>query len=142
MENVVVSANDCMRKYGAPELEKAMVLWDVPANISLGELPNRLYCNRDMVAPLTKVFGLVIARGLVGEVKTFDGCFNIRKKRGGSSASLHSWGIAIDINAAWNRMGVAPTMSKALVNCFTEGGFEWGGNWVKPDGMHFQLSKI
>lgn len=138
----MLSANDCMRKYGAPEQEKAMVLWDVPAQLEIGVLPNRLYCNKDMVAPLTKVFGLVVARGLVGDIKTFDGCFNIRKKRGGSSASLHSWGIAIDINAAWNRMGATPTMSKALVDCFIECGFDWGGHWVRLDGMHFQLSKI
>jgi hypothetical protein len=29
--------------------------------------------------------------------------------------------------------------SDELVRCFAEAGFEWGGLWRTPDGMHFQL---
>ena len=138
----MLTAKDCLNKYGAPELEKAMTLWDVPAHLEIGAIPKRLYCNRDMVSPLMHAFQLIIDRGLVDELKTFDGCFNIRIKRGGSSPSLHSWGVAIDINAAWNRMGSKPTLSLKLVMCFKESGFDWGGDWKSPDGMHFQLARI
>jgi hypothetical protein len=105
-------------------------------------IPKKIYCNKDLVLPLQKAFENIIARNLVGELRTWDGCFNIRKKRGGTSASLHSWGVAIDINAAWNGFGKPPTMSKHLVACFQNAGFDWGGDWTKPDGMHFQLSKL
>jgi hypothetical protein len=91
---------------------------------------------------LEKAFKNIIDRGLVNELKTWDGCFNIRKKRGATSASLHSWGIAIDINAAWNGFGKPPTMSKELVSCFKDVGFDWGGDWTRPDGMHFQLASL
>lgn len=138
---MITSAN-CQAKYGSPETEKFMVLWDVPAELEIGTLPNKLYCNRDMVAPLTQAFKNIIERGLVDEVKTWDGCFNIRNKRQGVSRSLHSWGIAIDINASWNGFGKQPTMSKELVACFEDAGFDWGGRWSKPDGMHFQLRSI
>ena len=119
-----------------------MTLWDVPSYLEVGVIPKRLYCNKDLVDPLALALSNVISQGLVQQIRTWDGCFNIRKKRGAGSPSLHSWGIAIDINAAWNGFGKTPTMSPALVECFTDAGFEWGGYWHHPDGMHFQLVKI
>ena len=138
----MVTSKDCLRKYGDPSTERHMVVWDVPAEMELGRIPKKIYCNRDMVKPLEAALKNVISRGLVAQLKTWDGCFNIRKKRGGTTHSLHSWGIAIDINAAWNGFGKKPTMSKELVKCFTDAGFDWGGTWGRPDGMHFQLAKI
>ena len=95
-----------------------------------------------MVAPLMAAFKALIATGCVTELKTWDGCFNIRKKRGLSSMSLHSWAIAIDVNAFENGLGQTPKLSKLFVSCFTNNGFDWGGTWTRKDGMHFQLSKI
>jgi len=138
----MLTSEVCLKKYGAPEGERNMTLWDVPSELELGTIPKRLYCNKDIVKPLGIAFKNIIDRGLIAQLKTFDGCFNIRKKRGGSTASLHSWGVAVDINAAWNQFGKPPTMSEELVACFTDAGFEWSGNWSKPDGMHFQLVKI
>jgi len=119
-----------------------MVVWDVPADREHGAIPKKIYCNKAMVAPLDQAFKNINDRGLAAQVKTYDGCFNIRKKRGATSSSLHSWGIAIDINAAWNQFGKPPTMSAELVKCFTDAGFDWGGKWSKPDGMHFQLARV
>ena len=137
----LLTSADCLKKYGPPELEKSMVLWDVPAELEIGVIPKRIYCNKDMVAPLTAAFQNLIKTGFVKELKTFDGCFNIRKKRGATSPSLHSWGVAIDVNAGWNAFGAKPTLSAGFVKCFTDAGFTWGGTWSKPDGMHFLLSK-
>lgn len=142
IDMALLTASECIKRYGAPELEKAMVLWDVPAILEIGAIPKRLYCNKDMIEPLSKAFANLIKTGKVNELKTFDGCFNIRKKRGAESPSLHSWGVAIDINAAWNGFGKKPTLSKDFVKCFTDAGFDWGGSWVKPDAMHFQLKSF
>lgn len=131
---------DCMQKYGNPEKELFMRLWDVPAHLEIGVIPKRLYCNIDIVKPLELAFGKLIATGYVDELKTWDGCFNIRKKRSGGTPSLHSWGVAIDLNAAWNRMGKEPTLSQGFVDCFKGAGFDWGGEWSRTDPMHFQLS--
>lgn len=138
----MVTSAACLKKYGNPEDEKNMATWDVPAKMEVGVIPKRIYCNRDLVAPLNQAFQNIIDRGLIDQLKTWDGCFNIRTKRGAISPSLHSWGIALDINAAWNRFGQKPTISKELVACFTDAGFDWGGKWSKQDGMHFQLAKI
>jgi len=138
----MVTSAQALKKYGDPTKESSMVLWDVPANLEVGVIPKRLYCNKDMVAPLSQAFKNLIDTGFVKELKTFDGCFNIRKKRGLSSMSLHSWGIAIDINAAWNALNATPTLSAGFVKCFIDAGFEWGGTWERKDGMHFQLKSI
>ena len=76
-----------------------------------------------------------------GHIFITGNCFNIRQKRGSKATSLHSWGVAIDVNAAWNGFGKKPTLSAGFVKCFTDAGFDWGGTWSKPDGMHFQLKK-
>lgn len=138
----MVTSKDCLKKYGNPEIEKFMVMWDVPTELEIGQIPKRIYCNRDLIGPLSQAFKNLIDRGVVNQLKSWDGCFNIRKKRGGTTSSLHSWGIAIDVNAAWNGFGKKPTMSPEMVKCFTDAGFTWGGTWSKPDGMHFQLSEI
>jgi hypothetical protein len=138
----MVTSAQALKKYGDPTKESSMTLWDVPKELEIGVLPKRLYCNKDMILPLTKAFKNLISTGCVKELKTWDGCFNIRKKRGLASMSLHSWGIAIDVNAAWNQLNMTPTLSKEFVNCFVTAGFEWGGLWERSDGMHFQLKSI
>jgi hypothetical protein len=138
----MVTSAQALKKYGNPELQSHMVMWDVPGFLEVGVIPKKIYCNKDLIQPLAKALQALISTGYVKELKTWDGCFNIRKKRGGSTMSLHSWGIAIDVNAAWNCFGCSPKLSAGFVKCFTDNGFDWGGTWTKKDGMHFQLKSI
>lgn len=146
----LLTSTDCLLKYGHPETEKSMVLWDVPKELEIGVIPKKIYCNKDMVEPLTKAFKKLIETGHVKELTDWAGCFNIRKKRGASSASLHSWGVAIDLNPSHNQMGFSreslikmgrKPFTDSFVKCFTDAGFDWGGHWKTPDCMHFQLKK-
>jgi hypothetical protein len=138
----MLTSAECFARYGDPKKEASMVLWDVPSHLEIGVIPKRIYCNKDLVGPLEAAFVNVITRGLVAELRTWDGCFQIRAKRGQSSMSLHSWGVAVDVNAAWNRLGHKPRLSAEFVACFTDAGFDWGGYWSTPDGMHFQLKEL
>jgi hypothetical protein len=138
----MVTSKNCFDKYGDPTLEKGMIVWDVPAHLEIGVIPKKIYCNKDLMPLLQKAFENLISTGKVKELKTWDGCFNIRKKRGLSSMSLHSWGLAIDVNAAWNQLNKQPTLSAEFVKCFTDAGFTWGGTWKRLDGMHFEISKL
>lgn len=138
----MVTSKDALVKYGDPIKEKSMIIWDVPTELEIGVIPKKIYCNKDMVEPLKQAFKNIIDRGLIKELKTWDGCFNIRKKTAGKSASLHSWGIACDLNASWNGYNKKPTLSKKFVQCFKDVGFDWGGDWKIKDGMHFELNKI
>ena len=142
----MVTSKQCWDKWGDPNTTedegKYMTLWDIPTSLEVGTIPKRLYCNKVLIEPLSKALKNLIDTGFVSELKTWDGCFNVRKKRGLVSQSLHSWGIAIDVNAAWNGLGKTPVLSAGFVKCFTDAGFEWGGTWTRKDGMHFQLAKI
>ena len=138
----ILTSVECVTRYGSPELEKNMILWDVPPLLEIGVIPKRIYCNKDMIEPLSKAFANLIKTGHINELKTWDGCFNIRQKRGAVTKSLHSWGVAIDVNAAWNPMGKEPKLSQGFVKCFKVAGFDWGGDWDYPDGMHFQLKSF
>jgi len=140
----MVTSKECFAKYGDPSANerKFMVIWDVPTALEHGAIPKRIYCNKDLIPLLEKAFKNVNDRGISIQIKTWDGCFNIRRKRGAASMSLHSWGLAIDINAAWNGFGKKPTMSPELVKCFTDAGLDWGGVWKRADGMHFQIAKL
>lgn len=136
----MITSKQCFDKFGEPSASnKCMTLFDVPTELEIGLIPKRIYCNRLLVEPLKQAFKKLIDTGNVEELKTYDGCFNIRKKRGLSSMSLHSWGLAIDVNAFENGLGQIPKLSKEFVKCFTDAGFEWGGVWSRKDGMHFQL---
>jgi hypothetical protein len=139
----MITSQQANLHYGDPYTEKHMVLFDVPANMEIGAIPKRVYCNKDLVKPLTDALNHLIARGFVHELKTWDGCFQIRKIRGSASTlSLHSWGLAIDVNAAWNGLGKEPQLSSEFVKCFTDAGFVWGGQFKRKDGMHFELRDI
>lgn len=150
---------DLYLKYGDPTKEQFLIAWDVPAALEIGAIPRKIYCHRALVGPLSVAFDYLITRGFVDELRTWDGCFNIRIIRGyekkfaelmsahktmeaNKYRSIHSWGLAIDLNAAWNALGVVPTLSAGFVQCFTDAGFEWGGNWKRKDGMHFQLKTL
>ena len=139
----MVTSAQALKKYGQPSASNPnLVLWDVPTELEIGIIPKRIYCNKDLIEPLKKAFKALVDTGHVKELKTWDGCFNIRKKRGLSSMSLHSWAIAIDVNAFENGLNQTPKLSAGFVKCFTDNGFEWGGTWKRKDGMHFQLAKI
>jgi len=80
-------AKDCLKKWGEPTVSfeaSQMVLWDVPQEINqaIPTLPNKIYCNKIMVSFLEKAFRNIITRKLTDQVKTWDGCFNVRKKEG------------------------------------------------------------
>ena len=138
----MLTSKQALARFGDPTTEKSMVVWQVPKALQFDHIPKKIYCNKHMTGPLEQALKNVKDRGLESQIRTWDGCFNIRRKRGAMSSSLHSWGLAIDINAAWNGFGKKPTMSDELVACFTDAGFDWGGNWERADGMHFQLARL
>lgn len=71
--------------------------------------------------------------------------FNIRPKIWGGGQSLHSWGIAIDINPSRNPYELGnygpPTtdLPGPIIDIFKKRGFFWGGEWPgQRDAMHFE----
>lgn len=56
--------------------------------------------------------------------------------------SLHSWGIAVDLNLASNQLGTVGEMDPRVVGVMARWGFAWGGTWSTPDPMHFELAAL
>lgn len=108
--------------------------------IKKGSTARGFYCHKLLVSVFQKVFEEIVLAGLTDEIKTFDGCFNIRKIRGSSTTmSLHSWAIAIDLNYKGNELGNNnPEMNPEVVKIFEKNGFYWGGRFKRKDGMHFE----
>jgi len=134
----------CLEKYGDPVADNPwLVMYDVPADLEIGVIPKRIWCNKDLVFPLQQALINLVSQGYAeSELRTWDGCFNIRRMKGGQSMSLHAWGIAVDVNAFSNGFGQKGNMSKGFIECFESVGFDWGGRWRMPDPMHWQLASI
>jgi len=54
--------------------------------------------------------------------------------------SLHSYGVAVDINQATNQPGTRGNLHPGIVDVFERHGWKWGGRWRILDPMHFQLA--
>lgn len=139
----MLTSSQCLLKYGQPrDPAPWLTVFHVPDYLRFGPVPKKIYCNQIIAVPLQTALSNIVARGLQKELKTWDGCFNIRPMRTSTNFSLHSWGLAIDVNAKENPMGKIPMLSAEFVACWTDAGFDWGGDWQRPDGMHFQLRKL
>jgi peptidoglycan hydrolase-like protein with peptidoglycan-binding domain len=74
-------------------------------------------------------------------MSVYGGGYNFRLMRGGSNLSMHSWGCAVDFDPARNGLGdKTPAMDRLVIEEFEREGWEWGGHWSRPDGMHFQAA--
>jgi len=74
-------------------------------------------------------------------MSNWGGGYNYRPMRTGSSLSMHSYGCAVDFDPARNGLGNRnPKMDPLVIRAFEAEGWEWGGHWSNPDGMHFQAA--
>lgn len=93
---------------------------------------------------LSRVFPDEASRDAAG-ITTYDGIFNPRPMRGGSAWSMHSWAIAIDLNAGPNGNNVHwPTkavMPIEVMECFAAEGWTSAGAFWSRDAMHFQATQ-
>jgi hypothetical protein len=98
-------------------------------------------CNVALFPQLVGALTEMRERGLGGLVHVYSGCYVGRTVARSSTAppSYHAYGAAIDINAPENPYGVPPTnMDPRMVDVFERWGFNWGGDFLIPDGHHFE----
>jgi hypothetical protein len=127
------------------------------ANISagaIGQLSLRSGCHNLVRVALANAMSEVIASGLENIINYFHantagGCYVPRFNRLSPSSSIgflsrHTWGQAVDTNTVGSCQGCAPPdfVTKpggcTVVRIFRKHGFAWGGNFLTPDGMHFE----
>jgi hypothetical protein len=98
-------------------------------------------CHRAVEAPLTAALQELLDRGLghLVDPDDFGGCW-VARTTSGQTISSHAWGTSVDLNVSGNHLGATPTQPDELIDVMARHGFVWGGEWLLPDGMHFELA--
>ncbi|MGZ8636971.1 MAG: M15 family metallopeptidase [Actinomycetota bacterium] len=100
-------------------------------------------CNAALFPQIRGAIREVRALGLEDTITSYSGCFAPRHINRFPTAGLshHSWGIALDVNVPQNYYGQTPDQDPDLVAVFEDWGFIWGGDFIVPDGMHFEYRR-
>jgi hypothetical protein len=120
----------------------------VDANIRTEEVPllGSVTCHKVMLVQLRAALSEVVRTGLADEIHPdeYAGCYFPRfiGYDPAKGLSLHSWGIAVDLNVPGNQRGTVGEMDRGVVAIFKKWGFAWGGDWNYTDPMHFELASI
>jgi hypothetical protein len=120
----------------------------VQANIVTGEVPilGNVTCHRVVLPQLRAAMQELVDSGLQQLVRPdqYGGCWVPRfiASDPARGLSLHSWGIALDLNVATNQRGTSGDMDPRVVDVMARWGFAWGGTWSDPDPMHFELAAL
>lgn len=146
-----------IKKYGTPNETGAGYLvtlalpypmrlaWDTDTTVS------RLRCHKLVADKFEAVFKELLETYGLPRIKElgidlFGGCFNFRKMRGGSSWSKHSWGIAIDLDPARNKLKETRATARfarpeyqPMIDIFYKHGFISLGVERNFDWMHFEI---
>lgn len=122
--------------------------WDLDSKVT------KFSCHKKVSESLERIlvrtldhYGLEEIRRL--RLDLFGGCLNVRKMRGGSAWSIHSWGCAVDIDPEHN-----PLKAKRAQATFDNPPFDPFWSFVYDDGgiglgrerdydwMHFQMARL
>ncbi len=115
----------------------------IPLALSLPGMRGNVVDVHRAIAPVLQLaFREIVALGLSSCLHRWNGAWNVRQMRTGGAWSLHSWGVAADLDAGSNAQGAGKgTMDPRVVQVFEMLGFTWGGRWTEGvDPMHFQAS--
>jgi hypothetical protein len=103
-------------------------------------------CNKGMLPQLRAALTEIVQQGLADKIHPdeYAGCYYPRFIANDPSKglSLHSWGIAVDLNVPGNQRGTVGEMDRQVVAIFKKWGFAWGGDWNYTDPMHFEMAKV
>lgn len=119
----------------------------VKRNIVTERVPvlGEVTCHRNFIPRLRTALRRALEMGLQSAIDPSDyaGCFNARTIGGDPAGRLsaHAWGAAVDLNASANPFGNEPVIDQRLVTVITDAGMNWGGEWLNPDGMHFEWAR-
>jgi hypothetical protein len=103
--------------------------------------PSSLSVHQLLKDDFEDVLNSIATAGFWNDVMPLGGTFNQRPIGSTSLPSMHSFGIAIDINPAAFPQGQLTNLpDPGIVGIFQDHGFHWGAFFEKPDPMHFQFA--
>lgn len=144
--------------FGAIGDESQLTMVDIPYPMRLAwkktTILNRFKCNKKVAASIQKVLKKVLAHYGLPKIQElgldlWGGCHNIRLMRGGTSASTHSWAVAIDFDPINNQLKWGrdkATFAKPDYDywwkCWEEEGWISLGRTRNFDWMHVQAVRL
>lgn len=149
-----------IKKFGVPNQtgKGYLVQIDLPFAMRLAwdkkTLVNRMSCHKDIALPLKNVFKDILDHYGIVKIKElgidlFGGCFNFRQMRGGTSYSVHAWGLAVDLDPERNQLKETKKTARfargeymPMLDIFYKHGFISLGVEKDYDWMHFQFDKF
>lgn len=153
----MLTSKQALAKYGIPSKSGAgyLITINLPYPMRLSWEPKSVVtnfqCHKLIADQLKAVFSDILAHYGLPEIQRlgidlYGGCFNYREMRGGSELSIHSWGLAIDLDPARNLLKETSKTArfarpeyKAMIDIFYKHGFESLGREKNYDWMHFQV---
>lgn len=153
----MITTKELIAKYGKPNvtgkgyLETIIlpypmrIAWDTETTVT------RMSCHKAVKSNFLAVFTDLQEHYGYDKIKElgidlFGGCFNFRKMRNGSDWSVHSWGLAIDLDPERNQLKESHKTArfarpeyKPMIDIFYKHGFESLGVEKDYDWMHFQI---
>jgi len=123
------------------------IAWDTATTVKT------MRVHKSQAAAVTAIFTDILAHYGLDKIKElgidlFGGCFNYRQMRGGSDWSVHSWGLAIDLDPVRNQLHETKRTArfarpeyKTMIDIFYKHGWESLGREKDYDWMHFQIAK-
>jgi hypothetical protein len=152
--------SECMKLFGNPSrpgwAAEHLVPVATPFEMHMDDIPiHSIQVNKIAAASLSRVLVAIWNNCGHSQINVdkcgcgvYSGCWAVRSIRGGRTPSMHSFGLAIDINAPAN--GLAQPVTRTLfkpdslvVHAFKNEGWIWGGDWRgRRDAMHFQAAVV
>jgi hypothetical protein len=141
---------------GSPQCTAGMADLAYPMRIAwdTSSIVRRFRCHAMVEAAMERIFQNTLQHYGAAEVTRlgldlFGGCYNLRQMRGGSNWSMHSWGIAVDLDPARNqlkwgkdRAAFARPEYVAFWNIVEGEGAVSLGRERNFDWMHFQFARL
>jgi hypothetical protein len=155
----MITQQALLSKYGTPNPTGAGYLTtiDLPypmfLNWATSTKTTKITCHKLVACQLKAIFAEILAVYGLAKIKElqlddFGGCFNYRQMRGGTNLSLHSWGVAIDLDPDRNLLKENSSTArfarpeyKAFIDIFYKHGFVSLGREKNYDWMHFQVKE-
>lgn len=124
------------------------IAWDVNTTVK------RITCHKLVAESLKRIFQRTFDHYGYNRIRElgldlFGGCLNVRKMRGGKSYSMHSWGIAIDLDPERNQLRMTNAQANfarpeydAFWAIVEDEGWVSLGRERNYDWMHFQAARL
>jgi hypothetical protein len=148
---------ECPKFFGAKgenqtsiQLPYAMRLaWDTKVSL------NKITCHEKVAEPLGRIFAKLLSEYGYDKlvelgIDLFGGCLNVRLKRGSASSwSIHSWGVAVDLDPDRNQLRETSRTARfampeylAMWKIIESEGAQSLGRVKNYDWMHWQFARI